>query len=281
MALAAAGLGLLAPTAQAAFPGRNGRIALERFEAGNPNGTAVVSVLESGKSPVRIGDGAFPAWSASGRWLAFVAPGAADGPEISIAKANGSSRRVVAADGYDPAWAPNGKMLVFVRDIEDADSAGFPTLFRVNADGTGLRQLVQGRSPSWSPDGKRVAYWTEDSLWLIQADGKRRERIFRAAPYLVDVDWAPNGRSLLLVRQLSGRDNREIVRVTAGGRRIATVLRAKGITGAAFAPDGRSIVYSRGALDESSKRVFTLRLGDDAKPVEVAQGSRPSRQPLR
>src|SRR4051812_2709375 len=136
-AASAAALLTLAPAAHAAFPGRNGSIALERFEAGNPKGTALVAVSAKGAQTARLGDGTFPAWSSTGRWVAFSTGG------VFVAKANGASLRRVVDDGYDPSWAPNGKTLVFTRDLEADESAGFPTLFRVNTDGGGLKQLVQ------------------------------------------------------------------------------------------------------------------------------------------
>jgi Tol biopolymer transport system component len=266
---------IAAPAAGAAFPGRNGDIALERFEAGNPLGNAVLSVRANGAMEARFGDGAFPAWSASGRWIAFSTGG------ITVAKATGASKREIVSSGYDPAWSEDGKSLVFVRDLEADEGAGFATLFRVNADGTKLKQLVQGRSPSWAPRGGRIAYASEDSVWLIQADGKRRERIARVGRFIVGLDWAPDAKSLIVVRQIEGKGEAcEIVRISSSGRKLGTLLRADGITGAAYSPDGRSFVYSRGAADEASKRVYTRKLSG-GKSGKVGQGSRPSWQPVK
>jgi Tol biopolymer transport system component len=276
LALVAFAIPLVAvPNAHASFPGRNGPIALERFEPGNPKGTAILVVTTKGTQQARIGDGTFPAWSSTGRWIAFSTGG------VFVAKANASSLRQVVTDGYDPAWAPNGKTLVFTRDLEADESAGFPTLFRVNTDGSALEQLVQGRFPSWSPKGGRIVYASEDSLWLIQSNGMRRERVATVGRFIVDVDWAPDARSLLVTRQVeSTRDTCEILRVSVGGRKLGTLVRAKGISGAAYSPDGRSIVYSTGRSSGAGTQVYVRRLSG-GKSTALAQGSRPAWAPLR
>ena len=266
---------VIVPNAHASFPGRNGAIALERFEPGNPKGTAITAVSPKGAQQARVGDGTFPSWSSTGRWIAFSTGG------VFVAKANGSGLRQVVTVGYDPSWAPNGKTLVFTRDLEADESAGFPTLFRVNTDGSGLRQLVQGRSPSWSPKGGRIVYASEDSLWLIQSNGMRRERIATVGRFIVDVDWAPDARSLLVTRQVENtRDTCEILRVSVGGRRLGTLVRAKGISGAAYSPDGRSIVYSTGQSSGAGARVYTRRVSG-GNSTALGQGSRPAWAPVR
>jgi WD40-like Beta Propeller Repeat len=49
----------------------------------------------------------------------------------------------------DPAWSPNGRTIAFARKHD----GGTATLYLVHPDGTALRRLTKGRSPSWRRTG--------------------------------------------------------------------------------------------------------------------------------
>ena len=76
---------------------------------------------------------------------------------------SGTPKRVTTAVNvveHSPAWSPDGRTVVFATWTDEAGG----DLYRVNADGSGLRKLTTTSSffyrPAFSPDGKRLVFAT-------------------------------------------------------------------------------------------------------------------------
>jgi dipeptidyl aminopeptidase/acylaminoacyl peptidase len=120
-----------------------------------------------------------PTWSPDGRRLAFISHGGdprdlrADGTPfnwdwgIQSANADGSMPVQLTAPSLlaeGPAWSPDGKQIAFDASMETAAELGKNQIFIINQDGSGIRKLTNDPDwdycthPSWSPDGKRIAF---------------------------------------------------------------------------------------------------------------------------
>jgi TolB protein len=98
-----------------------------------------------------------------------------------------------------PSVSPDGQWLSFHSRAPQED------IFIVGKDGTGLRQLTndihKDRFPRWSPDGKRIAFYSNRSgkyeIWSIQADGSGLQQLTFNSPASVhDPVWSPDGAQL-------------------------------------------------------------------------------------
>jgi TolB protein len=159
------------------------------------------------------------AWSPDGRTVAFSRLAAPDVPleqaTLYLANADGTHVRELGAapvHGVSPSWSPDGSRLAFVSfaDGNDppCDAASCPPsgeLYVVGADGGGLRRLTRTRAddehPSWSPDGRRIAFSSGFSVrrqghprWLMvmPSSGGHAKRVGRVAGVL-DPAWSPAG----------------------------------------------------------------------------------------
>ena len=110
-----------------------------------------------------------PRWSPDGSRIVFQYRVPGTPSEVRVMNADGSGMRSLtdpAVDHYHPDWSPDGSRIVCVsqpdhiREIIPSDL--FRTLFVMNADGSGRKQLTNPGDyailPQWAPDGRMIAY---------------------------------------------------------------------------------------------------------------------------
>lgn len=147
-----------------------------------------------------------PTWSPDGSSIAFVSEPEDPAEYIhrlhSVGADGGAVQLILPDLARAPAWSPLGTWIAFERLSESGSD-----LYLVQPDGTGLRPLTQGptddTAPSWSPDGRRVAFVSYDpaeipyedrSIFVKDIESNDPPRLL-ADQYESDVDprWAPNG----------------------------------------------------------------------------------------
>ena len=130
-----------------------------------------------------------PSWSPDGKRIAFSSNrDDRDGHfifEIYVMDADGGNPQNLTNNPKDdqyPSWSPDGKRIVFSarRDGHFENKFGITDeIYVMDADGGNQQRLTENRvydwSPSWSPDGERIAFWSdtdEDSgIYVMDADG--------------------------------------------------------------------------------------------------------------
>ena len=134
------------------------------------------------------------------------------------------------------------------------DSVGKERSYRLavaDSDGFNEQIILSSKeslmSPSWSPDGKRLAYVSFEaghSQIFMQrlADGSR-EIIADYSGLNSAPSWSPDGRQLALT--LSKDGNAEIYILTLATKKLVRVTRSHAIdTEATWSPDGKSLVFT-------------------------------------
>jgi Tol biopolymer transport system component len=234
--LAAAVTAAATPSAQAAFPGKDGRIAYVRF-----TGVADIADLYTdrpdGSDPEFIAPDAWDsAWSADGRLVYTRNTGEPGGESYNlfIRDPDGTTAQVTDEPFWhgSPAFSPDGSQIVFESDLGDLPAQ--EGLYVMHADGSRRRRLtamppdmVFDMNPSWSPDGKRIAFlrvrsgdgfpgraqkwWGhryQAAVFTVAPDGSALRRI---TPWGRDVgspDWSPSGRRLVVTAYWDTRSGR-------------------------------------------------------------------------
>ncbi len=218
------------------------------------------------------------------------------------------------------AWSPDGQALAYAR-VDTLVEAGQPagqvaSLRRINADGTGDRELLNLGRPStdgliaagWSPDGARILYrvvpyfsgsFLADgtAIWSIPAGGGTPVQIGKNLSALPRTDgvldyadflaWAPSanaagGDLAATFGFYRGAWTNKRIGVAGVQTGAVRLLSPEGMaaTSAAWSPDGRALAYS--AMPDTGDLVGgdTARQGLMARRIYVAntQGDPQPRQ---
>ncbi len=132
-------------------------------QASDPGKAPWIQVMPRNGGPVvRLTPGSLPSWSPESRTLAFV-----DVATVFVIECDGSKRRALCP-GTFPRWSPSGGSILVQRSTPELG----PHLVTLAPDSS--RECVLAREAGfgfWSQDGRRVAFWRGDDLFVIDADG--------------------------------------------------------------------------------------------------------------
>jgi Tol biopolymer transport system component/DNA-binding SARP family transcriptional activator len=150
----------------------------------------------------------------------------------------------VAFDGaleLDPAISPDGKVVAYA-----SDATGEMRLYvRQGAAGrpVPITQSQPGyhRWPRWSPDGSRIAFNAERTIYVVPALGGTPQPLVRApgGGWVAHPAWSPDGRELAYVQN----DTLFAMDIAAGDRRVLTDTAG---FSPAWSPDGTWIAFASG-----------------------------------
>jgi len=167
-----------------------------------------------------------PTWSPDGKFLAFCRLGATSGRwEIWVTESNNPAVRKFLGYGLFPEWAPTGNKIAFQRTRERGGRFfSVWSMDFVNGEGTNLTEIASSPvaaivNPTWSPDGRRLAFATipnpehkygqrpeNADIWIIDIDGGARANLTNGLFVNLMPTWGQDN-AIYFVSDRSGKDN--------------------------------------------------------------------------
>jgi serine/threonine-protein kinase len=153
----------------------------------------------------------FPSISPDGEWIVYAGQQSGN-RDIYLQSVNGQQPINLTANSPDaddqPSFSPDGRRIAF------RSERGGGGIFIMGRTGEGVRRVTsRGYRPTWSADGKQIAFTTENvelnpgnsesyaALWIVNVD----DGTMRQLPAAVDPilpSWSPHGNRIAYSRRL-------------------------------------------------------------------------------
>jgi Tol biopolymer transport system component len=145
------------------------------------------------------------------------------------------------------------------------------SLWVVNANRTGAREITDadfsGAAPSWSKRGL-IAFDRGGSIWVVNPKNRKEHRIVAGS----QPSWSPDGRALIYVAVPRSASQNDIflIRANGSGRKQLTATPNLNEVQPTWSPGGRWIAFT------GAKGVYAMRSNATKRRLVAAKGVQPS-----
>ena len=155
--------------------------------------------------------------------------------------------------------------LLYVSEIKDSRFISTYKLMLADSDGANEKVLLSSSepiiSPSWSPDGKRVAYVSFETgiakVFIQEIASGKREAVLSQGTQISSPSWSPDGKYLSLTLYQDG--NAEIYILRLRDRTLTRMTNQFAIdTESSWSPKGNKILFTSGR--SGSPQIYELDL---------------------
>ena len=155
--------------------------------------------------------------------------------------------------------------ILYVNEIKDSQLTSSYRLMLADSDGANEKILLSSSepiiSPSWSPDGKRVAYVSFETgtakVFIQEIASGKREAVLSKETQISSPSWSPDGKYLSLTLYQDG--NAEIYILRLRDRTLTRMTNQFAIdTESSWSPKGNKILFTSGR--SGSPQIYELDL---------------------
>jgi Tol biopolymer transport system component/tRNA A-37 threonylcarbamoyl transferase component Bud32 len=217
--------------------------------------------------------GSQPAVSRAAKRLAYARH--VDDDDIWQYEVGGVAKKLIASTTSERTanFSPDGKKIAF-----GSAQLGNMQIWVSNADGSSPVQLTNAKrwaaSPSWSPDGRWIAYDSQDAdsqwdIYVIEAAGGQSRRITNHPADDHVPSWSPDGEWIYFGSDRTG--SQQIFRVKAAGGEPPVQVTDKGGYTAIVSPDGKMLYYTKIHAGTTPLFAKPLTGGQERRVIDAIQ----------
>lgn len=256
----------------------------------NPDGSEQLNLTQDSAADYN------PAWSPNGKQILFSSD--RDGIfDLYVMDPDGTNvRKIFKSSKYrmDGAWAPDGKRIAYARGEPGKAKLQFGmrfvpyadlTLYTATVNGDSVEKLTDGFNPSWSPDGREIAFVVggRKGTPLGIFDLQRRSRkilLLKEMPWTLGPSWSRDDKIAFAKLEGAGFDGQgflgvkkaTIYTVNSDSTGLHQII-DKASSDPVWSPDGNELIYR----DWQSSQLFKTNLnnGDPIRLTHQGRNSRP------
>jgi dipeptidyl aminopeptidase/acylaminoacyl peptidase len=228
----------------------------------NVDGTALTQLTHNDV------DDSSPLPSPDGKRIAFYRSAVG----LAVIDVEGTGLRALRGCTIAASWSPDSSHLACTT------SGGVGISVADIASGNVVRLVQRGSDPSWSPDGRTIAY-VDAGVWVVQADGgvPRRvtNRILDSPP-----SWSPDSRRLAYIGSATGSGPYDLFTIGVDGAGERRLVRDVDSTESSqWSPRGSPIAFAKSVAHGPSDAIYVVRPdGTGLRRVGPSAGGESSRE---
>ena len=203
-----------------------------------------------------------PSWSPDGSKIIYTRGDVMTNFDIYSMDADGGNLlRLTEHEERDQraVWSPDGQEIAF-----ESQRDGDKSIWLMDADGSNKRRVVEGREPSWSPDGKIIAFTSSafdgnDEIYLIEVDGSDRVRLTNNRKYDWFASWDPLGKRIAFNSEQFGGQELMIMNAEGGARVRTSIAEKTYEQEPTWSSDGKTLAYA-GKMNEDDYDIYRVAI---------------------